>query len=45
MPPRVKAGANYHNGRFALLEAQNGGFDEAIFLNASGKVSESPIRA
>lgn len=40
MPPRVKAGANYHNSRFGMLEAQRNGYDEAIFLTSSGKVSE-----
>ncbi|TAM85272.1 branched-chain amino acid transaminase [bacterium] len=42
MPPRVKAAANYQNSRFALLEARTNGYDYAIFLNASGKVSEAP---
>lgn len=41
LPPRIKAGANYHNSRFALLEAQENGYDEALLLNASGKVSEA----
>ena len=40
MPPRIKAGANYHNSRFAMLEAQRNGYDEAIFLTLAGKVSE-----
>jgi len=39
-PPRIKAGANYHNGRFGLLEAHRNGYDEAIFLTSAGKVSE-----
>ncbi|WP_207537918.1 aminotransferase class IV [Sabulicella rubraurantiaca] len=41
MPPRVKAGANYHNGRSGLLEARRDGYDEALFLTAAGKVSEA----
>jgi branched-chain amino acid aminotransferase len=41
LPPRIKAGANYHNSRFALLEAQANGYDEALLLNAAGKVSEA----
>lgn len=41
LPPRIKAGANYHNSRFALLEAQANGYDEALLLNASGKASEA----
>lgn len=40
MPPRIKAGANYHNSRFATLEARRNGYDEAIFLTLAGKVSE-----
>ena len=41
LPPRIKAGANYHNSRFAMLEAQAGGYDEAILLNGNGKVAEA----
>jgi branched-chain amino acid aminotransferase len=40
MPPRVKAGANYHNSRFGQLEARRNGYDEPIFLTLAGKVSE-----
>lgn len=42
MPPRVKAGANYHNGRFALLQAKADGYDSTILLDENGKVSEGP---
>jgi branched-chain amino acid aminotransferase len=40
MPPRVKAGANYQNSRFALLEARRNGYGEPLFLTLAGKVSE-----
>jgi len=40
LPPRVKAGANYINGRYAHLEAQVNGGNMPIFLNLSGKVAE-----
>lgn len=40
MPPRIKAGANYINGRYAHLEAKANGADLPILLNASGKVAE-----
>jgi branched-chain amino acid aminotransferase len=41
MPPRVKAGANYLNSRYGLLEARRNGYDDAIFLNGTGKVAEA----
>lgn len=40
MPPRIKAGANYLNSRFGLLEARRNGYDQVIFLTLAGKVSE-----
>jgi branched-chain amino acid aminotransferase len=40
MPPRVKAGANYQNSRFALLEARRNGYGEPLFLTQAGKISE-----
>lgn len=40
MPPRIKAAANYHNGRLGLLQAQLDGYDSTIFLNKAGKVAE-----
>lgn len=40
MPPRIKAGANYHNSRFGMLEARRNSYDEAIFLTLAGKVAE-----
>jgi branched-chain amino acid aminotransferase len=40
--PRIKAGANYINSRYAMLEAQMNGYDSPILLNSNGKVSEGP---
>jgi branched-chain amino acid aminotransferase len=42
-PPRIKATANYANGRFAMLQAQRDGYDSAIMLTQSGKVAETPV--
>lgn len=42
IPPRIKAGANYINSRFALLEATMNGYDSAIFLNRNGTIAEGP---
>jgi len=43
VPPRVKAGANYHNSRFAVMEARTNGYSsQPIFLNERAKVSEGP---
>jgi branched-chain amino acid aminotransferase len=42
MPMRVKAHANYHNGRLATLEAKANGFGAAIILSSRGKVAEGP---
>jgi branched-chain amino acid aminotransferase len=41
-PPRIKAFSNYHNSRFAQLEATRNGYDTSIMLDARGKVSEGP---
>ena len=41
LPPRVKAGANYINGRYAFMEAKAAGYDLPILLDRDGKVSES----
>jgi branched-chain amino acid aminotransferase len=41
MPPQVKAGANYLNSRYALLDATARGFDDALFLTEGGFVSEA----
>ncbi len=42
MPPRIKAGANYHNSRLAQHEAVRNGFDTTLLLNQRGNVSEAP---
>lgn len=42
-PPRIKATANYSNGRFAMLQAQADGYDSAIMLTRDGKVAETPV--
>ncbi len=42
MPPRVKAGANYHQSRLVYAEAAVDGYDGAIILNAQGKLAEGP---
>lgn len=42
-PPRLKATPNYANSRFALLQAQRDGYDSAIMLTQTGKVSETPV--
>lgn len=40
LPPRVKSGSNYINGRYAHLEAKSIGADLPILLNSNGKVAE-----
>ena len=42
MPARVKTVGNYQNSRLALLDARAAGFQDAIMLDARGKVSEGP---
>jgi branched-chain amino acid aminotransferase len=42
MSPRVKASANYLNGRIVGVDARAKGFDTAVMLNDQGKVSEGP---
>ncbi len=41
-PPRVKATANYLNGRLAGLDAKAAGYGGAILLTERGTVSEGP---
>src|SRR5262245_32329715 len=40
IPIRLKCGANYQNGRLALLQARADGYDAPIFLNQQGRVAE-----
>lgn len=40
MPPRIKAGANYVSGRYGMLEARRNGYDQPIFMNRNGFISE-----
>ena len=42
-PPRIKATANYSNGRLAMLEARRNGYDAALMLTREGKVAEAPV--
>jgi branched-chain amino acid aminotransferase len=42
LPPRIKALPNYANSRLASHEAARNGYDNPIFLNTAGKVSEGP---
>ncbi len=42
MPARAKSIANYQNSRLALLDAKAAGFQDAILLDARGKVTEGP---
>lgn len=42
LPPRVKCGANYVNGRYAQLDARAKGFDVPILLGSDGRLSEAP---
>jgi branched-chain amino acid aminotransferase len=42
VPPRLKASANYQNGRLAAVQAAEDGYDDAILLNELGKVAEAP---
>lgn len=42
MPPRIKAAANYQNGRLGKMQARLDGYDNCLFLNTQGKVTEAP---
>ena len=42
MPPRVKATANYNNGRLAGMQGRLDGYDNVILLTHQGRVAESP---
>jgi branched-chain amino acid aminotransferase len=41
-PLRVKTTGNYFNSRLALLQARDGGYDDAIMVDSAGKVTEGP---
>ena len=41
MDPKVKCGANYINGRYALLEAKSKGAELPLLKNKDGFISES----
>lgn len=40
MPPRIKSGANYVNGRYAHLDAQASGYDFPILPDRAGRITE-----
>jgi branched-chain amino acid aminotransferase len=40
--PRIKCAANYQNGRMALLQAQEDGYDGVVMLDGTGHVTEEP---
>jgi branched-chain amino acid aminotransferase len=42
MPPRAKVTGNYVNSRVAQVQARLDGYDTAIMLDQTGKVSETP---
>jgi branched-chain amino acid aminotransferase len=42
-PPRLKCGANYQNVRLAQIQAHVDGYDDALLVNAEGKVTEAPL--
>lgn len=42
MPARIKATANYQNGRMAELQSHHDGYDGSLLLNQRGNVSEGP---
>ncbi len=40
--PRIKCAANYENGRMAVIQAEEDGYDGALMLDAHGNVTEEP---
>ncbi|MDN8541822.1 aminotransferase class IV [Erwinia sp. BC051422] len=42
MPPRIKCVANYQNGRLAMLQAKEDGYDNVLLTDSRGKVCEAP---
>jgi branched-chain amino acid aminotransferase len=43
LPPRTKATGGYLNSALAIHDAQQGGYDSAIFLDEQGNVSEGAV--
>jgi len=41
MPAHVKAGANYLNSRYAMMDVRARGFDDALFMTSDGALSEA----
>ena len=41
MPASVKAGANYLNSRYGMIDVRSRGFDDALFLTRTGLVAEA----
>ncbi len=42
MPPRVKATANYVNGRLAGMQGKADGYDNVLMMTQAGHIAESP---
>jgi branched-chain amino acid aminotransferase len=42
MSPRIKCAANYENGRMAIIQAEEDGYDGVLMLDAQGNVTEEP---
>ena len=42
LSPRIKCAGNYQNGRMALLQAQEDGYDGVLMLDGTGHVTEEP---
>jgi branched-chain amino acid aminotransferase len=40
--PRIKCAANYENGRMALIQAEEDGYDGVLLLDGQGHVTEEP---
>jgi branched-chain amino acid aminotransferase len=40
--PRIKCAANYENGRMALIQAEEDGYDGVLMLDGQGHVTEEP---
>lgn len=42
LSPRIKCAANYQNGRMALIQAEEDGYDGVLMLDNRGHVTEEP---